>query len=323
MTVLPDFRLIRPGSLDEAVAALMAEGAVPVAGATDLLPNLRRGLGRPRALVDLTAIPAFSAIEERAQDWRIGAGVTLSALAEHQALRQAAPVIAEAALAVAGPTHRAAATLGGNLCQDTRCLFYNQSEWWRSGNQYCLKYQGQQCHVAPRTARCFATYRGDLAPALMVLGAQAELAGPQGSRLLPLADLFQDNGADHLTLQPGEIVAAILVPKQSGVKSGYAKIRIRDAIDFPLVAVAAALARTGDSLTGLRIALTATNSAPLPVALDGLTLDSWNDQAARQVADRVNKTAKLQNTTMVGMKYRRRVLLAATRRLIGGLWDQG
>ncbi len=321
MTILPDFRYVRPASIDDAVTALAAPGVLPVAGATDLLPNLRRGLKEPEALVDLTAIPGLDAVEETADGWRIGAGLSLAALASHPSLRIHVPVLAEAATAVAGPTHRAAGTVGGNLCQDTRCVYYNQSEWWRSGNGYCLKYQGDRCHVAPKSSRCFATYRGDLAPALMVLDAKAELAGPGGRRTIPLAELFHDDGAAHLTLAPGELLLAVIVPRNDRLVAGYAKLRVRESIDFPLVGVAAAVERDGPRLVGLRVAVTGAGSAPLAISMDGL--ESWDDAAAKMLADRLNKTAKLQNTTTIGMKYRRRVLQAAARRLVDGLWEQG
>ena len=322
MTMLPDFRYLRPANVDEMVAALAGKpGAAIIAGATDLLPNLRRGLGQPSVLIDVSAVPALALIEETADGLRIGAAVKLAVLARHPVVQRDFPVIAEGALAVAGPTHRAAATVGGNLCQDTRCHFYNQSEWWRSGNDYCLKYEGDRCHVAPKTARCFATYRGDLAPTLMVLGAQAEVAGPRGHRKLPLAELYQDDGAAHLKLAADEVLVAVTVPNGALIGS-YEKIRIRDAIDFPLVGIAAALKRDGDKIGLLRVAITGTNPCPLAIATDDLTGQAWNDASARILIDRLNKTAKFQTTTAVGMRYRRRVLLASARRLVDGLWEK-
>lgn len=319
MSVLPDFRTLRPASLDEAVAALAAEGARPLAGGTDLLPNLRRGLGAPGSLVDLTAVPGLDAVAERDGALRIGAAVTLETLAEHPAVLARFPVLAEAALAVAGPTHRAAATLGGNLCQDTRCVFYNQSAWWRQSNGYCLKLQGDRCHVVTKSDRCYATYHGDLAPALMVLDARAEIAGPGGTRMVPLAALFTESGAAHLTLAAGEILAAVEVPPAGDWRAGYAKVRIRDAIDFPLAGVAAALRREDGRLAGLRIAITGTNSAPLAVATD---MAEWSEAELDKALAAMRKAANVLKTTAVGAKYRRRVLLAAARRLLAGLWER-
>lgn len=322
MNILPDFRTIRPATLSEALAALEAEGAEPLAGGTDLLPNLRRGLGSPQTLVDLTGLADFSAISVQADgSLRLGAGATLEAIAEDGRILAGWPAVAQAAALVAGPTHRAAATLGGNLCQDTRCVYYNQSEWWRSGNGYCLKYEGDKCHVVVKSDRCYATYHGDVAPALMVLGASAEIAGPRATRQVAVAELFQEKGAKHLTLQSGEVVAAIVVPPVKDWKAAYFKVRIRDAIDFPLAGVAVALKRDGDVIAGLRVAITGTNSAPLMIPTDALWGRPWNDETADALVQAVRKVSNVLKTTFTGVKYRRRVLLAAARKQMDDLWN--
>lgn len=321
MNILPDFRTLRPATLAEAVAALSADGAQALAGGTDLLPNLRRGLGQPGTLVDLTAVGNLGGITVLADgSLRIGAGTTLEAIAEDAAIRASWPAIAQAAELVAGPTHRAAATLGGNLCQDTRCVFYNQSEWWRSGNGFCLKYEGDKCHVVVKSDRCYATYHGDVAPALMVLGAGAEIVGPKGKRMLKLAELFAENGGAHLTLEKGEVLAAVTVPAAAGWVARYAKVRVRDAIDFPLAGVAVALKRDGDTIAGLRIAITGTNSAPLLVPTEALAGGGWTAETAEALVQAVRKTSNVLKTTVTGVKYRRRVLLAVTRKLVDDLW---
>jgi 4-hydroxybenzoyl-CoA reductase subunit beta len=322
MNIMPHFRIVRPATLAEAVAALAADDAQALGAGTDLLPNLRRGLGRPSALVDLTALRPLAGIAVLADGrLRIGAGTTLEALVEDAAVRAGWPVIAQAAELVAGPTHRAAATLGGNLCQDTRCVFYNQSEWWRSGNGYCLKHDGDRCHVVVKSDRCYATYHGDIAPALMVLGAEVEIAGPGGSRTLPLARLFKEDGADRLTLARGELLAAVIVAPAKGWRAGYAKARIRDAIDFPLAGVAAALWRKGDTIAGLRLAITGTNSAPLAVCTDPLVGGPWDAAAAEALVHAVRGASNVLKTTVASVKYRRRVLLAMTRKLVDELWS--
>lgn len=321
MTVLPDFRTVRPASLAEALTALAAAGARPLAGATDLLPNLRRGLGEPSALVDLTALPELAGISETEGGLRIGAATTLEDIAGHPLVRTRFPVLAEAVPMVAGPTHRAAATLGGNLCQDTRCVFYNQSDWWRWGNGYCLKAKGDKCHVVVKSDRCYATYHGDVAPALMVLDAKAEIVGPHGRRSLPLALLFAENGSAHLALVPGEIVAAVVVPPAQGWRAGYAKVRIRDAIDFPLAGVAVALKRDGDRIGDLRIAITGTNSAPMPVMAEAAVGTEMSDATVATVLAATRKASIVLKTTVVGAGYRRKVMLNETRRLLGRLWN--
>lgn len=324
MNILADFRTHRPATLADAVSALAAEGAVPLAAGTDLLPNLRRGLGQPAALVDLTGVDGLGAISTLADgSLRIGAAATLEAIAEHALVRAAWPALSEAAAAVAGPTHRAAATLGGNLCQDTRCIFYNQSEWWRAGNGYCLKYQGDQCHVIVKNDRCYATYHGDVAPALMVLGARIDIVGPAGRRGIAAEALFREDGAGHLNLEHGELVAAVEIPPADGWKTAYAKARVRDAVDFPLAGVAVALRRDGDRIAGLRVAITGANSAPLLVPTDELVGGRWDAAAAETLSQLVRKTSNVLKTTVTGVGYRRRVLLALAPRTVEALWQGG
>lgn len=321
MSALHELRTLRPATLDEAVRALAQDGARPLAGGTDLLPNLRRGIGAPRALVDLTAVAALDAVAVQADgSLRLGAAVTLAALAGHAAVRADWPALAKAAGLVAGPTHREAATLGGNLCQDTRCVFYNQSDWWRAGNGYCLKYRGDKCHVVVKSDRCYATYHGDVAPALMALDASAEVVGPGGMRTLPLAALFVEDGQRRLTLAPGEWLAAVVVPPAAGWRADYAKARVRDAVDFPLAGAAVALKREGNRLAGLRVAITGTNSAPLAVPTEALAGRPWDAEAAASLAKAVQATGKVLSTTVAPVRYRRRMLNALVRRLVDELW---
>ncbi len=321
MNLLPTFLTVRPDSVAEAVHALSVEGAQVLAGGTDLLPNLRRGLGQPTTLVDLGAIGDLAGISVLPDgSLRIGAATSLEILAEHPAIRADWPVIATAAALVAGPTHRVAATLGGNLCQDTRCVFYNQSEWWRSGNGFCLKYQGDTCHVVVKSDRCYATYHGDVAPALMVLDALVEVNGPQGRRRFPVGELFVEDGALRLTLISGEILTAVVVPPPGAWKSHYVKVRIRDAIDFPLAGIAVALQREGDRIAGLRLAVTGVNSAPLLVPTESVLGATWNVASAGTLVQAVRKTANVLSTTVATVKYRRRVLLAMTRQVVDQLW---
>jgi len=221
MNLMPDFQYHRPATLKEAVRLKAASSAARfVAGGTDLLVNLRRGLGVPTDLIDLSAVADLDSIRRDGDAMWVGAAVTLATLARHPDILSAYPALVEAALAVAGPTHRAAATLGGNLCQDTRCVFYNQSEWWREGNGWCLKYQGDKCHVVVKSDRCYATYHGDVAPVLMVLGAEAVAVGPNGVRRVNFTEFYREQGADHLTLSADEVLAAVVLPP-SGAMRGF------------------------------------------------------------------------------------------------------
>jgi 4-hydroxybenzoyl-CoA reductase subunit beta len=320
---LHELRTVRPATLDDAVRALAVDGAQAIAGGTDLLPNLRRGLGAPRALVDLTAVAALDAIVVRSDgSLRVGAAVTLAVLASHAGVLAGWPALAKAAGLVAGPTHREAATLAGNLCQDTRCVFYNQSDWWRAGNGYCLKYRGDKCHVVVKSDRCYATYHGDVAPALMALDASAEIVGPGGARSLPMAALFVEDGARRLALSPGEWLTAVVVPPGGGWRADYAKARVRDAVDFALAGAAVALRRDGDRLAGLRVAITGTNSAPLVVPTAGVVGRPWDAETAKTLAAAVKSTSNVLATTVATVRYRRRMVQALVQQLADALWTR-
>ncbi|HFC05402.1 MAG TPA: 4-hydroxybenzoyl-CoA reductase subunit beta, partial [Rhizobiales bacterium] len=234
---LPDFKLHRPQTVKEVFTALAQdENARICAGGTDLIVNMRHGLIDTETLIDISSVEEISSINLNKNQLRIGAGVTLAQLARNDSIAETFPVLHQACLAIAGPTHRTRATVGGNLCLDTRCLYYNQSHWWRKSNDFCLKYRGDICHVAPKGNRCRAAFSGDLAPALIALGAEIELTGPQGQRTIALEGFYREDGADHLTLDPQEIITSVFVKIPSG-KSAYQKIRVRGAMDFPLAGV--------------------------------------------------------------------------------------
>lgn len=303
--VLPEFELIRPQSVEEAVAALAREGAEIIAGGTDKVVQLRRGLARPAVLVDPTGIAALHGIASTDAGLRIGAGVTLSELAKAPLVVPHTSVV-EAATSIAAPSHRAVATVGGNLCLDTRCLYYNQSHWWRKSNNFCLKYQGDICHVAPKGNRCRAAFSGDLAPALMVHDAMLEIAGPSGSRTVALTEFYTEDGAAFLTLAPGELLVAIHLPPPAG-PSAYVKVRLRKSIDFPLAG--AALARTP---SGYNIALTGTNSCPKIVDFDA---EFTGDDAYFSALEKaVQKAASPQRTSTTQPHYRRLAIAALAAR---------
>ena len=282
MDALPDFRVLNPATLDEAIAARAAHpDSKALGGGTDLVVNIRRGIETPKVLIDMNRVQELHALKADEKSIEIGASVRISEVATHPAVIAHHPVLAQAAAHIAGPTHRNMGTVGGNLCLDTRCIYYNQSEWWRSANNHCLKTTGTVCHVAPKSRGvCFATYSGDLAPALLTLGAEVDIAGPQGRRTVPLEQLYigfarqdvpvtetQGDGKYYLSLRPGELVAAVRAKNTANLRSAYDKIRIRRSIEYPVAGVAVALRREGDRLADLRVGFTGTN--PRPVLLAG------------------------------------------------------
>lgn len=318
MEFLPALRIHRPTSAAEAIALFDSEPNPRfLAGGTDMVVNIRHGIEQPESLIDVTAIAGFSEIKQHAAGVTIGASVTLATIATDDKLRKAYAAVAEAAGSVAGPTHRDYGTLGGNLCLDTRCIFYNQSEWWRSSNDFCLKHRGDVCHVAPNGSFCFAAFSGDVAPALMVHDAEVEILGSQGTRRIPIADLYNNDGMAHLTLTPGDLVVAVHLPiATAGLPSGYEKSRVRGSIDFPLAGVALALRSKGGKATELYIAVTAVDPYPHRVdaaaALIGQVID---DDWLTTLREAVRTHAKPMRTTTTKPWYRRRVVGALAAKL--------
>ena len=337
MDALPNFRVLNPATLDDVITARAAHpGSMPLGGGTDLVVNIRRGIVAPPALIDMNRVAELCAIKVDANSIEIGASVRLSALAEHPTVISRYPVLAQAAAHIAGPTHRNMGTVGGNLCLDTRCIFYNQSEWWRTSNNHCLKTTGTVCHVAPKSRGvCFATFSGDLAPALLTLGAEVDIAGPKGKRTIPLNNLYigfarqdvpvtetQGDGKYYLSLRSGEIITTVRANNTPGLRSAYDKIRIRRSIEYPVACVAVALKRGGDKLTDLRVAFTGTN--PRPVLLEGtaaLTGGRLDERVFKGLDVLVRDQIMPMKTTFTPGHYRRRVAAVLARRLLKKLFE--
>ena len=337
MDALPDFSLLRPRTLDELMRARAENSASSLlGGGTDLIVNIRRGIVAPPVLIDVNDVSELRGIKADADAFEIGAAATLADLAAHAEVARHYPVVAQAAAHIAGPTHRNMGTVGGNLALDTRCIYYNQSEWWREANNHCLKTTGEICHVAPKSRGvCFATFSGDLAPALLTLDAEIDIAGPAGRRTIPLADLYigyarQDepvtetrgDGKYFLSLRRGEIITAVRARNTPGLRSAYDKIRIRRSIEYPVTGVAVALRRDGEKLANLRVAFTGTN--PRPVRLAGTAELCGGVLDARVFAGLdalVRDQIMAMKTTFTPGHYRRRVASVLARRLLTRLFE--
>ena len=284
MMRLPWFEHRAPKSVPEAARILAGEGpgAMLIAGGTDLLPNMKRRQFTPKILVSLRNIE-----EMRRNGNTLGAATTLSEIVRKNdlplGLRQAAHQVATVHLRNMG-------TIGGNLCLDTRCNYYNQNYEWRKAIDFCLKKDGDVCWVATASKRCVAASSTDCAPALIALGARVDLVSSSGEREVALEDLYRNDGIEHLTRRADEILTAIRIP--SGWKSTYWKLRRRGAFDFPVLGVGAAVRMNGDAVEDARIALGAVASRPFLVEkanafLAGKRLtDEVIEEASRLVASR-------------------------------------
>ncbi len=248
MLPLPHFQHHAPRSVAEAVNLLAELGpsAKIIAGGTDLLPNMKHGLFDPEHLVSLGNVAELVGIEETDDHLVIGAMTNLVAISRDDRVMAHAPALGEAAGAVGGPHHRQMGTLGGNVCLDTRCVYYNQTYFWREALGFCLKKDGTACHVVTSGKKCVAAASNDTAPTLMVLDAEIVLMGPRGQRSLSANAFYSTDGIYNLEKEPGEIVTFVRVPKVTGRRSSFEKLRRRGAIDFPLLNCAARFDRDGD-----------------------------------------------------------------------------
>jgi 4-hydroxybenzoyl-CoA reductase subunit beta len=322
---LPAFNLSRPRSLDEALAALAGDAdSQMIAGGTDLLPSMKQGLFSPRVLIDLKGLRELDFIRFDAErGLEIGALTTISALADSALLECDFPVLHEAAKAVASPLLRNMGTLGGNLCLDTRCLYYNQSEFWRGSLGGCIKKDGTVCHVAPGSDTCWAAFSGDTAPALVALEATVELASPRGVREVPLPPLYVNDGLVRLTKAADEIVTVVRVPAANAGWSGtYRKLRIRQSIDYPLAGVAVVMRKRPDGVCEqARIGLTAVNPAPrLVAAAARLAGRAYEAALADEIAREATRVGKPLKTSASTMEYRREMIRVFVRRALTDLW---
>jgi 4-hydroxybenzoyl-CoA reductase subunit beta len=324
---LPQFKVLRPRSFDDAIGHLdkHATNIRALAGGTDLIPSMRQKLFEPEYILDLRAITALRGITPQSDgSVEIGALTTLRAIERSDFLRCHYPVLTEAAATVASPVLRNMGTIGGNICLDTRCLWYNQSLTWRKGCGFCIKKDGDLCHVAPGGTKCWAAFSGDTPPALLCLEAEIEIASSAGLRRIPLHDLYTGLGDTYRRLQPNELVTRIFLPASSADYCGvYRKLRVRGSIDYPLAGVAVVMKRASNGsgagrIADARIGITAVNPAPLLVkgASELLRGKEMNEVLAESIGDLAAKIAKPLTTSALTPEYRREMIRVFTKRAL-------
>jgi 4-hydroxybenzoyl-CoA reductase subunit beta len=341
---LPQFKLLRPRSLGEAVeflgryCAANPPAETPrgpdgrgrphtpsisirvLAGGTDLVPSMRQKLFEPDYVLDLGGMAMLRGVRPQGDGGvEIGALTTLRAVERSDFLRQHYPVLADAAAHVASPVLRNMGTIGGNICLDTRCLWYNQSLTWRKGCGFCIKKDGDLCHVAPGGTKCWAVFSGDTPPALLCLNAEIEIANARGTRRVLLRDFYTGLGDNYRKLQPNELVTRVFLPASAaGYHGVYRKLRVRGSIDYPLAGVAVVMKRSNGRVVDARIGITAVNPAPLLVEGAGeLLLGRAVDEAlAEAVGDLAAKSAKPLTTSALTPEYRREMIRLFTKRAV-------
>ncbi len=317
MLRLPSFTYLQPQSLTEALR--MKQDAGPqgayVAGGTDLYPNMKRRHQEPKTVISLMGVRDLSGEGKRATGTVVQAGITLSALAADSGMRKQYAAVAAAAELVSTPLLRNMGTLGGNLCLDTRCNYYNQGYEWRKAIDFCMKKDGAICWVAPSSPRCWAVSSSDLAPVMVALGAEYVLAGPQGERVVPAARFYHNDGINYLTKQPDEILTAVRLPAPDGWDAVYHKLRRRGSFDFPVLGVAAWIkwgAGSGEReavVQDARIVLGGVASYPqeVPEAAAALKDAALSDEAIERAAAAAYRPSKPMDNTDFDLSWRKQM----------------
>ncbi|MFN4181960.1 MAG: FAD binding domain-containing protein [bacterium] len=311
MLRLPSFRLLLPQTLEELMKYLEEyPDASILAGGTDSLPAWKRGEKKVSVVIALSRISELKgSYRDEAGAYHLGPLVTLSEIAQMPQLHFATAVRISAG-SVASPAIRNMATLGGNLCQDTRCLFYNEGNMWREAVGNCKKTVSEICRVAPGGNRCWATYHGDLAPALMVFHTEILLSSPSGSRRIPLAQLYRDDGIFPFTLKKGEIITDIVFPGDNSLKTTYVKLRPREEIDFPEVGVAVAVKISAQNCFEVaRLAFTGVACTPVRVypAEEFLTGKPVEERILRETAEIVQQNLHPMATSYFTPLYKKKM----------------
>ncbi|HXM56042.1 MAG TPA: FAD binding domain-containing protein [Candidatus Dormibacteraeota bacterium] len=313
MLRLPRLRYVRAASAQESAAAAAELGprGMLVAGGTDLFPKLKRRQMDPDTLVGLSHLRELRSVRgSPAAGFVLGALVTLAEAAAHPELAAAVPGYAEAAGLVSSPPLRNVGTIGGNLCVDTRCNYYDMTYEWRRSIGFCMKKDGDICLVAPGSPRCWAVSSSDTAPMAIALDATAVLAGPDGERELPVAALYRDDGIEYLTKQPHEVLTTLRLPPLDGARTAYVKLRRRGSIDFPIAGAAVALWLDGPTVTRARIVLSAVGSHPVETsaANEFLAGRQLTPEVVSEAAELAAKPAKPLDNADLAHYWRKRMV---------------
>jgi len=311
MMRLPYFAFHAPATVREAADLIASSpGAMLVAGGTDLLPNMKRRQQVPPTLVSLRRVAELKEITN-GNGLTLGAGLTLSGLVREARIRERYAALWQAASSVATPHLRNMGTLGGNLCLDTRCNYYDQNYEWRKAIDFCMKKDGAICWVATGSPKCLAVSSTDTAPALLALGATVVLASVDGTREIAVSDLYRNDGIEYLTRRPNEILTGVRLPRLDGWRSTYWKLRRRGAFDFPVLSVAAAVkCGAGGMVEEARLVLGAVSSRPIetPAAAATLVGQPLTDDGIARAAELAARPAKPMDNTDFNLLWRKRVV---------------
>jgi 4-hydroxybenzoyl-CoA reductase subunit beta len=328
MLRLHGYEYHRPRTLHEATALLREHvgDIMPIAGGTDLMPNMKHGLFTPAHVVALKQVRELHGIEERAGELWIGAAETLTTVAHHPLVLRHAGSLAKAAGQVAGPQLRNMGTIGGNLCLDTRCTYYNQTYFWRQALGFCLKKDGDTCHVTQVGKKCVAAHSADTPPVLMTLNASADLVSVDGTRTVPVTDLFVADGIWNSVRRPDEILSHVRIPlPDASVRASFQKLRQRNAIDFPLLNVAVSVrVNPDDTVREMNMVISGLGARPRIVAgLDNIVSGRrLTPDMIDAVAQRAHQQCHPLTNIIVDADWRRAMVPVFVRRALHELLEE-
>ncbi|MGH7676509.1 MAG: FAD binding domain-containing protein [Gemmatimonadales bacterium] len=329
MLRLPFFRYRQPTTLAEALAMKAEAGpdGAYVAGGTDLYPNMKRRHQEPRTVISLMGVDELRSAPGSGERGAVplGAGLTLTQLAASPSVRRSYSAVANAAELVSTPLLRNMGTLGGNLCLDTRCNYYNQTYEWRKAIDFCMKKDGTICWVAPSSPRCWAVSSSDVAPVMVAIGAHYRLVGPGGERVVPAGRFYANDGINYLTKQPDEILVDVRLPAPDGWDAVYHKLRRRGSFDFPVLGVAAWVQWDGGRVADARIVLGGVASWPQEVPEAGTALrgTALEDEAIAAAAEAAYRPSKPMDNTDFDLSWRKQMTRVWVTRALGELRQRG
>jgi 4-hydroxybenzoyl-CoA reductase beta subunit len=254
-------------TVEEGLDALKEYGskAKILAGGTDLIINMKHKVVRPEKVISIQSLPDLCSISADGKDQlSIGACVTLSDSVANRVLAEDFPAFRQAVQSVASKHIRNVATIGGNICLDTRCWYYNQSKLWRDARAVCYKLGGKQCHAIKGSERCHAINSSDTAPVLIALGAKIKLVKKGDERVIPLKDFFQDNGAEPTSREPEEMITALIIPRSSeSSRTTFIKVSMRRGLDFAMGSIAGNVTYSGKGVAEVALVLGSLGSKPI------------------------------------------------------------
>ncbi len=311
MLRLPKFRYLQPKSVTEAIRMMADSGpdAMFVAGGTDLYPNMKRRQQTPKVVIGLAQLKSLCTIKGQPKEGMVlGASLTLADVTADRRIQRAYPAVAKAAEFISTPLLRNMGSIGGNLLLDTRCNYYDQNYEWRKAIHFCMKKDGEICWVAPSSPRCWAVQSSDCAPVMVAIGAKVKLVSSSGERVIPAAELYNDDGIRHLNKRPDELLTEIHLPPVNGWRATYWKLRRRGSFDFPVLGVATSLKLSEDgTVEDSKIILGGVGSHPVEAvaAQKVIAGNKLTEDVIREAAQAAYQPAKPLDNTDFAMTWRK------------------